>query len=276
MNLAKALQRLRQAGLHGVPPVAVQGAHPRDRGVPHAFASWPTFSGPPRRSRCPAGMSSRTRNIARAALGKWTTSRKTRVMRALWVLGAQRWGGHDAFRAELAKFRAPFRVATLQCFLRDSPELERALGSEIAWKGWLQRQKKTSSDEDGAREATEAQVYRALEVDLAFFQCTRTPGCVDPLREKRAKYRRILRIRGQAAANEYLRTTPRAHRGACRRCLKPGDCVRAPFIYGPGDWKVETGTVTSIVTSEGTARARARYAGRQTAELDLDGWWSLA
>ena len=224
-------------------------------------------------------MVSRTRNIARAALKKWTTSRKNRVMRALWVLGARRWGDHDAFRAELAKFRAPFRVATLQCFLQACPEMERALDSETAWKGWLQRQHRSAPKEktsDEERRATEAQVYRALEVDLAFFQCTRTPGCVDPLLEKRAKHRQIRRTRGRAAADKYLRTARRAHRGACRRCLKPGDCVRAPFIYGPGDWKVETGTVTSVLTGEETARARVRYAGRETAELDLDGWWSLA
>ena len=217
-------------------------------------------------------MHSRTRTVARAALRQWTARHKARVVRALWVLGERRWGGGAAFRAELARFRAPLRVATLQCFLAACPDLERALRSPSRWARWLRRQEDSDQD-DGARRATEAQVHRALEVDLAFLQCTRTPGCVHPLREKRAAHRQILRCKGRDAADAYLRTTPREHRGACRRCLRPGDRVRAPFIYGPGDWKVETGTVASV--RAGGRVARARYAGGQTADLDLDGWWGL-
>ena len=57
--------------------------------------------------------------------------------------------------------------------------------------------------------------------------------------------------------------------------LQPGDRVRAPFIYGPNDWKVEIGTVASIYTRGKATLARVEYANEQTADLDLSGWWSL-
>ena len=202
-------------------------------------------------------------------------------MRSLWELGAQRWGSMESYKAEMAKFRAPSFLATLQCFLWEEPRLEHKLKREkdsIKWVPWLCRRvmmKKTPEKDDLVRQNTEIQVYQSLEVDPAFFQCTRTDRCVDQLREKRQRHCAILRSEGQAAADSFLRTTLRAHRGRCRRVLQPGDRVRAPFIYGPNDWKVEIGTVASIYTRGKATLARVEYANEQTADLDLSGWWSL-
>ena len=108
-------------------------------------------------------------------------------MRSLWELGAQRWGSMESYKAEMAKFRAPSFLATLQCFLWEEPRLEHKLKREkdsIKWVPWLCRRvmmKKTPEKDDLVRQNTEIQVYQSLEVDPAFFQCTRTDRCVDQL-----------------------------------------------------------------------------------------------